>query len=49
MRILTEVVRAKFVTDRMLYIILRAHWCDNISLNAQAQPQDKIDDRRDSI
>jgi hypothetical protein len=38
----SAVKRAEFVSDRMLYIILRGHWCD-IVLNVHAPTEDRID------
>jgi hypothetical protein len=37
-------VRVESVSDRMLCIILRGHWCDIIILNVHAPTEDKIDD-----
>jgi hypothetical protein len=39
----------EFVTDRMLYIILRSRWCDIIILNVHAPTENKIDDMKDSF
>jgi hypothetical protein len=46
-RIISAVKRVKFVSDRMLYIILRGRWCDIIVLNVHAPTEDKIDDMKD--
>jgi hypothetical protein len=40
--------RVEFVSDRMLYIILRDHWCD-IVLIVHAPTKNKIDDVKDSF
>jgi hypothetical protein len=47
-RIVSAVKRLEFVSDRMLYIILRGCYCDIIVLNVRAPPKDKIDDVKDS-
>jgi hypothetical protein len=41
-RIILAVRRVEFVSDRMLYIILRGHWCDIIVLNLHDPTDDKI-------
>jgi hypothetical protein len=48
-RIISALKKAEFVSDRMLYIIIRGHWCDIIVLNADAPTEDKIDDTNDSF
>jgi hypothetical protein len=48
-RIISEVERVYFVSDRMSYIILRSRCCDITVLNVQAPTEDKIDDMKDSI
>jgi hypothetical protein len=48
-RIISAVKRVEFVTDRMLYIILRGCWCDIIVLKVRAPTEDKIDDVKDSF
>jgi hypothetical protein len=35
-RIISAVKRVEFVSDRMLYIIVRGRWCDIIVLNVNA-------------
>jgi hypothetical protein len=35
-RIISAVKRVEFVSDMMLYIILRGHWCHVIVMNVQA-------------
>jgi hypothetical protein len=47
-RLISTVKRVEFASDRMLYIILRACWCD-IVLNIHAPKDDKIDDLKDSL
>jgi hypothetical protein len=44
-RIIPAVKRVEFVSDRMLYIILKGHWCDIIVLNVHAPTEDKDDDK----
>jgi hypothetical protein len=44
----SAVLRAQFVSDRMLYIALRDRWCD-IVLNAHAPTEDKSDDTKNSL
>jgi exonuclease III len=41
-RIISAVIRVEFVTDRMLYIILKGRWCDIIVLNVHAPTEDKM-------
>jgi hypothetical protein len=48
-RIISAVKRAKFVSGRMLYIILCGHWCDIIVLNVHSPREDKIGDIKDSF
>jgi hypothetical protein len=43
----SAVKRAEFVSDRMLYKILRGRWCNIIVLNVHAPTVDKIDDIKD--
>jgi exonuclease III len=43
-RIVSAVKRLEFVSDRMLYMILRGCWCNIIVLNVHAPTDDKIDD-----
>jgi hypothetical protein len=40
--------RVESVSDRMLYITLKGHWCDIIVLNVHAPTEDK-DDIKDSF
>jgi hypothetical protein len=46
-RIISEVKRVQFVSDRMQYIILRGRWCHIVVLNIHAPTKDKIDDVKD--
>jgi hypothetical protein len=39
-RIISAVIRVEFVSDRMLYIILKGHWCGTV-LNVHAPTEDK--------
>ena len=48
-RIISAVKRAEFVSDRMLYIILRGRWCDITVLNAHAPTEDKSGDMKASF
>jgi hypothetical protein len=48
-RIISAVKRVKFVSDRMLYIILRGRWCHIIVLNIHAPTEDKSDYVKDSF
>jgi hypothetical protein len=43
------VKRVQFVSDRMLYIILRGHWCIIIVLNVHAPWGHKNGDVKDSL
>jgi hypothetical protein len=46
-RIISAVKRVEFVSDRMLYIILRGQWCDTIVLNVHTLTKYKIYDVKD--
>jgi hypothetical protein len=48
-RITSADKRVEFVSDRMLYIILRGRWCNIIVLNVQAPCEDNSDDVKDSF
>jgi hypothetical protein len=48
-RIISAVRRVEFVSDRMIYIILRGRWCNIIVLNVHAPCEDKGDDVKDSF
>jgi hypothetical protein len=45
----SAVKRVEFVSDRMLYIILRGRWCNIIVLNVHASTEDKIDSVKDKF
>jgi hypothetical protein len=46
--ITSAVMRIEFISDSMLYITLRGHWCDTV-LNVHAPTEDKSDDVKDSF
>jgi hypothetical protein len=48
-RIISAVKRVEFVSDRMLYITLKGHWCYIIVLNVHAPTEDKDDVIKDSF
>jgi hypothetical protein len=48
-RILTEVKRVEFVSDRMSYIILRGRWCHINVLNVPATTENKTNDVKGSF
>jgi hypothetical protein len=48
-RIISAVKRVEFVSDRMLYIILRGCCCDITVLNVHVPTEDKIDDIKDNF
>jgi hypothetical protein len=48
-KIISEVRRVDFVSDRMTYIILRDRWCNIIVVNVHAQCEDTRDDIKDSF
>jgi hypothetical protein len=41
---MSAVKRVEFVSDRLLYIILRGRWCDTIVVNVHAPTEGRIDD-----
>jgi hypothetical protein len=45
-RTTSAVKRVEFVSYRMLYIILRGHWCDMIVLKLHVPKKDKIYDMK---
>jgi hypothetical protein len=47
-RITSAVKMVEFVSDRMPYVILRGHWCDNF-WNSHASTEDKADKVKDSF
>jgi len=48
-RTVSAVKRAEFVSDRVLYIVLRGSWCNIIVLNVHAPTEEKSDDSKDSF
>ena len=48
-RIVSAIKRVEFVSDRMLYIVLRGRWCNIIVLNVHASSEEKSDDSKDSF
>ena len=48
-RIVSAVKRLDFVSDWMLYIVLRGRWCNIIVLNVHAPSEEKSDDSKDSF
>jgi hypothetical protein len=47
--IISAVKRVEFVSDRMLYLILRGRWCHIVVLNVHAPTEDKTDEVKDSF
>ena len=47
-RLVSAVNRADFVSDRMLYKVLRGRWCNIIVLNVHAPSEEKNDYSKDS-
>jgi len=45
-RIISAVNIVEFISDRLLYMIHRGHWCDIIVLNVHASTGDKSDDTK---
>ena len=48
-RIVLAVKRIEFVSDRMLYIVLRGCWCNIIGLNVRTRSEEKGDDSKNSF
>jgi hypothetical protein len=48
-RIISAVKTAEFVSDRMLYIVLRDYWCNIIVLNMHASSEEKSGDTKHSF
>jgi hypothetical protein len=46
---MSSVKRVQFVSDKILYIVLRGDWCDIIVLNIHAPTEDKIDDVKEQL
>jgi len=42
-RIVSAVKRAKFISDKMSYTVLRGHWCNTIILNVHEAKEEKND------
>jgi exonuclease III len=40
-KIISVIIRAEFVSDRMPHVIQRAQWCHNIVLNIHAPTEDR--------
>jgi len=45
-RIVSEVKKVEFLSDRMSYMVLRGRWCNIILLNLHAPSEEKSDDSR---
>ena len=43
-KILSAIKKVEFVSDRVLYIVLRGCWCNIVVLNVHAPSEDKSDD-----
>src|SRR5215469_18913870 len=48
-RIPSAVKRVEFVSERVLYIVLRGRWCNIIVLNVHAPSEEKSDESKDSF
>jgi hypothetical protein len=48
-RIISEIKRGEFVSDRTSYIIPRGRWCDIVFLKVQVPTEDIIDDIKDKF
>jgi hypothetical protein len=48
-RIISEVKRVEFVSDRLSYIVMRGRWCNIIFLNVHATSEEESDDSKDSF
>jgi len=48
-RIASAVKRVEFVSDRLLYIVLRGCWCNIIVVNEHAPSEEKCDESKDSF
>jgi hypothetical protein len=46
---LWTVERVELLSDQVLYIMLRDHWCEIIVLNVYAPTRDKIDDVNEKL
>jgi exonuclease III len=47
--IVSAIKRVEFVSDRMLYMVLRGRWCNIVVLNVHAPTEEKSDDSKDSF
>jgi hypothetical protein len=47
--IASAVKRIEFVSDRVLYIVLRGRWCNIIILNVHAPSEEKSDESKDTF
>ena len=45
----SAVKRVKFVSGRMLHIVLRGRWCNIVVLNVHTPSEEKSDDSKDSF
>ena len=48
-RMVSAVKRAKFVSSRLSYIVMRGSWCNTIILNVRAPSEEKSDDSKESF
>jgi hypothetical protein len=48
-KIISAVKGVEFVSDKMLYITLKGHWCDTTVLNVHAPTEDKDDVIKESF
>ena len=48
-RIVSAVKGEEFVSDRVLYVLLRGRWCNIIILDVRAPSEEKRDDSKDSF
>jgi hypothetical protein len=48
-RIISEIKKVGFVSDRMSYVTLKGRWCDFIVMNLHAQTEDKDNYIKDSF
>ena len=48
-RTVSAVKRVEFVSDRILYTVLRGQWCNLITLNVHAPSEEKSDDSKETL
>jgi len=48
-RVISEIKRVEFISDRMSYITQSGRWCDFTVLDVQAPTQDESDGMMDSF